>query len=329
MVDACVNGSVDRDEVMRFILEHSLSKDFEDYCEAMERKAHQYSKFSTFANLLGEGVPHELSRLSTRKVERADLKSDLPLYLQAIRSNKDIGSRADRHKYMFESFNEAIKGYLSSERATTDWIFAWRLNPQSELAQFVRALHKRQALLLSQAKYWVLLRCVLTVVIFAIDYILVISLAAQFFERNQTRYAALTLSGPFLCVIVHAIIALAQQEAWYVIFASICGLKPLVDALKVITGAKHDGSKRIFRPLLSMAIGKGVQLTCHDIPQTCIQCYIIIQLTAQGDPVSALQYAVLIVCVIVAGSVGSGHRLGYGYKRPLSTARASTVRISA
>ena len=49
-----------------------------------------------------------------------------------------------------------------------------------------------------------------------------------------------------------------------------------------------------------------MQLTCHDIPQTCIQCYIIIQLTAQGDPVSALQYAVLIVCVIVAGSVGSG-----------------------
>ena len=258
----------------------------------------------SLALVLGaEDTPHEeRHRRRSTNFNRLDA---LPKDLQRIRKKESVEERDDRCDRMVETWQSTIKAYMSPNKATLDWLFAWRIDMRSHIGQFTKAAAKRQGLLLNQSKYWLVLRCLLSLVIYSLDFAAAFMLASSYINESKVWYAVLTLAWPFLALLIHAILALADGDSWGIVLLSLCGLKPFIDTWRVITGQRHDFEKRNFHPILSMAIGRCVELVFESIPQTCTQTYLIIRAQIDGIPITPLQYVTVMTSLAAVGFIAA------------------------
>ena len=203
------------------------------------------SVLDSLALVLGaEDTPHEeRHRRRSTNFNRLDA---LPQDLQSIRKKESVEERDDRCDRMVETWQSTIKAYMSPNKATLDWLFAWRIDMRSHIGQFTKAAARRQGLLLNQSKYWLVLRCLLSLVIYSLDFAAAFMLASSYINETKVWYAVLTLAWPFLALLIHAILALADGDSWGIVLLSLCGLKPFIDTWRVVTGQRYDFEKRNF-----------------------------------------------------------------------------------
>ena len=203
------------------------------------------SALDSLALVLGaEDTPQD--KRHRRRSTNFDRLDALPKDLRRIREKESTEERDDRCDRMVETWQSTIKAYMSPNKATLDWLFAWRIDMRSHIGQFTKAAARRQGVLLGQAKYWLVLRCLLSLVIYSLDFVAAFMLASSYINESKVWYAVLTLAWPFLALLIHAILALADGDSWGMVLLSLCGLKPFIDTWRVITGQRYDFEKETF-----------------------------------------------------------------------------------
>ena len=261
---------------------------------------------SRLSSAFGEELPQEdkVKQLRERSANYSRLDS-LPRELQKIRKEDSLQSRDDMFGRMVATWHSTIKAYMSPKKATLHWLFAWRIELKSPLGEFVVAAAESQGLLLKQAKYWLILRCLFSLAIYTADFTAAFMLAMSYIHRSKMQSAILTLAWPFLALLIHALVAIVSGESWSIVAASLFGLKPLIDTWRVIAGQTNDLQKKIFSPVLALGIGRLIELVFESIPQTCTQTYLMVQAHSSDLPIDTMQYVTVLTSLMAIGFIAA------------------------
>ena len=204
---------------------------------------------------------------------------------------------------MVSTWNEALESYSSADAAMSDFVFAWRLDESSDFVQFLHAAKESQRRLLHQAKFGLLVRCLFSAFVSYADYFSDILLGVYYFTEGEMVYGGFTIAWPFIVLVSHALLAWADGEPWYIVFASLFGMKPLIDTYRFASGKEADIKRQ--DPVVSMALGRGVELVFESIPQTGVQIVLILlQISANVD-VDSRQYVTVVTSLLAAGFIGA------------------------
>ena len=184
-----------------------------------------------------------------------------------------------------------------------DFVYAWRLDEDSELTQFLRAGAGPQSALLHQAQLGLAARCMFSIIISYADYISDFMLASYYFSSEKYLYAGLTLMWPTLVLVGHTYLTYTDQDRGRVLIASLFGCRPIIDTYRFITNAPGEIDQ--LEPVLSMSIGRGIELTFESIPQTCMQMFLILRSYVENTKISSIQYFSVFSSMIAAGFIAA------------------------
>ena len=229
-------------------------------------------------------------------------EANLPFHLFNIRQENKY--YADHFPEMAISLVRTFTSYLSSEEGLKDWVFAWNLDKDSDLVRFLDSFRFQLAILLKQAKYGKAARCISSFLITVIDAGTDYALAGHYFSIGESNMAWLTLSLPFISQILQMLFSISDSESLFVVIASLFGFKPLIDTIRVVTGASRGGN---MHPIAAMTISRGMEVTFESIPQLIIQLFQIISLSSVGRSISATQYFAVASSMLAAGFVGANN----------------------
>ena len=222
---------------------------------------------------------YEVYKRKSSKPSVGRKATELPYFLKDIRCRKEA-----KHDFesMVETWNQALGDYLSPHAATEDWIFAWRIDASSDLAEFVRAAADSQAALLKQAKIGMVIRCLLSLAFSLADHFSDIALAIWYFYGDEPGMGTISLISPILVAIVNSYFAYSGAETSFVVILSLLGLKPMLDTFRVLTDVHWaDDSARI-TPIMSLGASRAFELAFESIPQCIIQASFMVVSIAFG-----------------------------------------------
>ena len=250
--------------------------------------------------MIGVNVAPDLHQTTFR--DPFEREKQLPAYLRRIRKGSIRGGDG-YYEDMVSTWNEALKSYSSADAAMSDFVFAWRLDEGSDFVQFLHAAKESQRRLLHQAKFGLIVRCLFSAFVSYADYFSDILLAVYYFTEGEMVYCGVTIAWPLIVLVCHALLAWADGEPWYVVLASLFGMKPLIDTYRFAAGERTDIKRQ--SPVVSMALGRGVELVFESIPQTGVQIVLILlQLSANVD-VDSRQYVTVVTSLLAAGFIGA------------------------
>lgn len=201
---------------------------------------------------------------------------------------------------MCGSLMHALKeGDKGPAHAASQWAFAWRLKHDDNLSDFARILAPEIKRLQTLAKFGLVARVFLGLLVTYVDFVSDLLLALEYFHQDRMWLCALTLGFPVALLLVHFFIAVFVDKAppleWVL---ALLGLKPIIDVYRMLSGHKRrDGAKVSVR--ISYSFCRAAEVCVESLPQAMTQC--IVMLTS--DSLTSLQFINLASSFISSGFI--------------------------
>ena len=199
--------------------------------------------------------PPDLHRKLSEDATTDEKVKNMPLKLQRIYETIDSISDEDKYKLMGVTWNFVIKTYVQLENAMHDWVLAWKLEKNDMVVKLLESMTEEQRLLVEQASIANTARGLGSLAVQLVDSISDILLGIYYFQQGQFEMGWLTLAWPIASQLVQTVYSYLSG-IFFVILATIFGLRPCVDTMRVLNSSGEDMTKAI----ASLSITRGISV---------------------------------------------------------------------